>query len=274
MAPWTLEPIGDAPDASLEPFRTLRRVKALGEVIRFVAEGAKVVDRLLESDHLVESVLATEAALARIRPLLDARPEAVRVIVARTREEIHAVTGYESEDLKAVGRRPRRPTLEGVLASAPRPRLLCLLDGVTNAENVGVVVRNAGGLGVHAAITAASTCSPYLTRAIRTSMGAVFRLPVVEGVDAADAVERLREAGVRCVAAHPRPGAVELPRVELTADVCVVLGAEGEGVSPQVLARCDDVAAVPMASGVDSLNVASAAAAFFYEAWRQRRGRG
>jgi tRNA G18 (ribose-2'-O)-methylase SpoU len=105
-------------------------------------------------------------------------------------------------------------------------------------------------------------------------MGAIFRLPSVEHVPLLDALARLRAAGVACVAAHPSAGGTALPDVDLRRDVCVVLGSEGHGISPAVLAACDTTARIPMALDVDSLNVASAAAAFFYEAFRQRRGGG
>ena len=271
MAPSTLEPIGDGANAALEPYKTLRLRKDLGRLTRFVAEGAKVVDRLLESAYPVESILATEAAFARVKHLVDARPDVIRVFLAATKSGIHAVTGFESEDIKAVGLVPRPSILEDLLRDAPRPRLFAAIDGITNAENVGVIVRNAAGLGVQGLLVADSSCSPFLTRAIRTSMGTVFRLPVVEGLSLVNALHRLRTEGLRSVAAHPAVTGRSLSDVDFRGDVCIVLGSEGEGISAPVLAACDEAAAIPMAAGVDSLNVASAAAAFFYEAARQRR---
>lgn len=271
VPPLTFEPLGDGAHPDLEPYKTLRLRKDVGRLARFVAEGDKVVDRLLESPFPVESLLLTTKALARIRHLLDARPEPIRVFLAATKAEIDAVTGFRSEDVKAVGRIVAAPTLDDVLRDSPRPRLFAAIDGITNAENVGVVVRNSAGLGAHALLVADTSCSPFLTRAIRTSMGAIFRLPAVEGLALPAALSRLRAAGVRCVAAHPAATTRPLPGVDLSGDVCVVLGSEGTGISEAVLETCDEAVAVPMASGVDSLNVGSAAAAFFYEAWRQRR---
>jgi tRNA G18 (ribose-2'-O)-methylase SpoU len=231
----------------------------------------KVVDRLLESPYPVESLLVTPRALARIRHLLGARPETIQVFLAQTKAEIDAVTGFRSEDVKAVGRLARAPTLGDGLREAPRPHLFAAVDGITNTENVGVVVRNAAGLGTQALLVSDAPCSPFLTRAIRTSMGAVFRLPTVEGLALPATLARLRAEGVQSVAAHPSATMRLLPDVDLRGDACVVLGSEGVGVSRAVLRACDEAVAVPMASGVDSLNVGSAAAAFFYEAWRRRR---
>ena len=83
----------------------------------------------------------------------------------------------------------------------------------------------------------------------------------------------MRAAGVRCVAAHPRPDGRTLWETNLTGDTCLVLGAEGPGLRPEVLAACDEAAAIPMHAEVDSLNVASAAAVCFAEARRQRTRR-
>ena len=274
MATIEIVPIGDAGHPDLEPYRTLRRRKDLARESRFVAEGMKIVDRLLASPFPVESLLLTEERFARIGPLLAARSGNVRVFLASPKEQIVHVTGFpDRQGIKAVGRIPLVLTLEGVLRDARRPCLFAALDGITNAENVGVVVRNAAALGVGALVAGETSCSPFLTRAIGTSMGAVFSLPVVERVPLLDALVTLRAAGVRCVAAHPSAMARPLPDADLRGDCCIVLGSEGDGISPQVLAACDEAVAVPMPEHVDSLNVGSAAAAFFYEAWRQRSRR-
>ena len=101
-------------------------------------------------------------------------------------------------------------------------------------------------------------------------MGAIFRLPVVEGVDLGQALRALRRRNVRCLAAHPDTQKRPLSEAGFCPDCCVVFGSEGYGISDDVLAECDEVVAIPMASGVDSLNVGGAAAVFLYEANRQR----
>ena len=107
-------------------------------------------------------------------------------------------------------------------------------------------------------------------RAVRSSMGAIFRLPVIESGDLPATLHDLGARGIRCVAAHPRPTSRGLPEVDLRGPVCLVFGAEGEGLSGGVLEACRETAVIPMANGVDSLNVGGAAAAFLYEAARQR----
>lgn len=273
MARLRIQRLGAAAASDLAPYTTLRRRKDLVREARFVAEGGKIVERLLESPFPIESLLLTAAWLERLQGRLDARPEAIEVWLASSKAEIEQATGFpDRQGLKAVGRVPQAPLLDELLRARPRPRLFAALDGVTNAENVGVVVRNAAALGVEALVVGESTCSPFLTRAIGTSMGAVFVLPIVEHVPLAEALRRLRTAGVRCLAAHPSAVGDTLPQTDLRQDCCLVLGSEGEGISPAILALCDAAVAVPMARAVDSLNVGSAAAVFFYEAWRQRHG--
>jgi tRNA G18 (ribose-2'-O)-methylase SpoU len=115
------------------------------------------------------------------------------------------------------------------------------------------------------------TCSsPFLRRAVRGSMGAIFQLPVVETTSLTRALRNLRERGIRCIAAHPHADGHTLARANLADDCCVVFGSEGFGISPEVLVACDEAAAIPMPPTVDSLNVGSAAAVFLYEANRQR----
>jgi TrmH family RNA methyltransferase len=95
-------------------------------------------------------------------------------------------------------------------------------------------------------------------------------MPIVEAASLALALRDLRECGIRSIAAHPHVTGRTLSQASFTGDCCVVFGSEGYGISPAVLAACDEAAAIPMPETVDSLNVGSAAAAFLYEANRQR----
>jgi tRNA G18 (ribose-2'-O)-methylase SpoU len=170
----------------------------------------------------------------------------------------------------AVGKIPVTHALETVLQQSAPPRLWAAVEGLSNAENVGVLVRNCAAFGVQALLVGRTSSSPFLRRAVRSSMGAVFRLPIMENVDLPDTLRALRARGIRCLAAHPHADDRKLQHAGLSADCCVVFGSEGEGISPEVLEACDQMVAIPMASGVDSLNVGNAAAVFFYEALRQR----
>lgn len=270
MATLQIQMVTDLTDPALKPYRTLRRRKDLERQRIFVVEGDKVVQRLLDSKYPVESLLITPAWFERVRALLDRRTGVIKVHLAE-KDRIEEITGFGCyQGIKAIGRIQTPATLEDVLEQSPRPRLFAAFDGVSNAENIGVMVRNCAALGVQAVIVGENSASPFLTRAIRTSMGAIFRLPAVEVDDLATALRVMRATGVRCVAADPSADDKTLARVDFTGDSCVVLGSEGFGLRPEVLAACDEGVAVPMTQGIDSLNVSSATAVFFYEAARQR----
>jgi TrmH family RNA methyltransferase len=101
-------------------------------------------------------------------------------------------------------------------------------------------------------------------------MGTIFQMPIVESASLIQAIRDLRESGIHCIAAHPHVAGRTLSQASFEGDCCVVFGSEGYGISPAVLAACDEAAAIPMPEAVDSLNVGSAAAVFLYEANRQR----
>src|SRR5947207_2214766 len=150
---------------------------------------------------------------------------------------------------------PALPSVDEILASRTRPLLLAAVDGLSSAENVGVLVRNCAAFGVYGLLVSESSSSPFLRRAVRSSMGAIFQLPIVEVANLAQTLQKLRSQNIRCIAAHPHTDRAVLTRTDLTGDCCIVFGSEGYGLSPAVLAACDEAVAIPMSSGIDSLNV-------------------
>lgn len=105
-------------------------------------------------------------------------------------------------------------------------------------------------------------------------MGTIFKLPFHPTSSLPATLQFLRNHGVRCIAAHPHVDRRTLWDADFSGDCCIVLGAEGDGIRPEVLASCDEAVMIPMAECIDSLNVAAAAAVFFAEAARQRSRRG
>jgi tRNA G18 (ribose-2'-O)-methylase SpoU len=264
------------------------------------------VRRLLESDFGVVSVLLPEKRLAEFEPLIRARTEDVPVYVMEI-AELSKLTGFPFfQGVLAVGKIPEAHTLESILARSVPPRLFVAIDGLTNAENVGLIVRNCAAFGAQALLVDDSSASPFLRRSVRNSMGTIFKLPIVEcgslecgdlsslssAATRRDAVDKstaekamtshrtpnlvrglkfLRARNVRIIAAHPHVQARAIHEAKFTEDCCIVFGSEGRGISASVLAACDECVVIPMSNEVDSLNVGSAAAALLYEAARQRR---
>lgn len=249
----------------LEPYRTLRRAQEHWKQGIFVAEGEKVVRRLLASGLQTVSFLMTPAWQQRLSASL---PPAAPVYVGPQRL-LEQIVGFPlHQGIMAVAHVPQEPDFQA-LANA-QPHFLVALDGLVSAENVGVIIRNCAAFGVDAALVAPGSSSPYLRRAVRNSMGAVFSLPILHLAGLTDAFRTLRDQyGTRIVAAYPDSDRL-IRDSELTGNLCIVFGNEDEGVSQETLEWCTHRIAIPMQKNTDSLNVSSAAAVFLYEAARQR----
>jgi tRNA G18 (ribose-2'-O)-methylase SpoU len=255
----------------LSPYRTLKRpVNHQAQGI-FVAESEKVVRRLLASHFQVVSALLPEKWLCEFEPLLRSRPENIPVYVVTKKEVLEQLIGFSMfQGVMAVGKIPAPVSLEEIIARSAQPRFFVAVDALANAENLGVLVRNCMAFGVQALLVGETSSSPFLRRAVRNSMGTIFQLPVVEPANLAHALRELRDQDIRCIAAHPTASGKTLRQADCSSDCCIVFGSEGYGISPKVLAACDEAVAIPMPATVDSLNVGSAAAVFLYEVNRQR----
>jgi tRNA G18 (ribose-2'-O)-methylase SpoU len=275
----------DSPE--LQPYATMRRPAAHESQGIFVAEGTKVVRRLLESRFAVASVVLPEKWLEDFRPLLEARLEPITVYLA-DKKFLETLVGFSMfQGVLAVGKIPPPISLDDILSKNQKPLLLVAVDALTNAENLGALVRNCVAFGVQALIVGETSSSPFLRRAVRNSMGTIFQLPVIElaklglrhrfktkphatRLTLAECLKELRARAVRCIAAHPHTDKKVLSQADFSGDCCIVFGSEGDGISEPVLEACDEAVAIPMPPAVDSLNVGAAAAVFLYEANRQR----
>ncbi len=263
--------VTDFDQPELAPYATLRQHEGHREAGIFVAEGARVVRRLLESDFGVVSVLLPEKWRAEFEPLIQARREDVRLYVMEI-AQLEKLTGFPFfQGVLAVGRIPHTPTLEDILRTAPRPLFMVACDGLSNSENIGLIVRSSAAFGAHALLVGETSGSPFLRRAVRNSMGAIFRLPIIQTESLIHSLQVLRAHGVQTIAAHPHPGGQMIQDQDFTGNCCILLGSEGPGLTQEVLAACDTRVAIPMHNDVDSINVGSAAAVFLYEAARQRQ---
>lgn len=254
----------------LQPYRTLRRPEEHHRKGIFVAEGEKVVRRLLDSGLQVFSVLLTPEWFDVYKSRLERR---VPEVYVAPKQLVESIVGFPlHQGIMAVGGVPGPQTLETVIPDLQAPYFLAAIDGLTNAENIGVLVRNCAAFGVQAILVGETSSSPYLRRAVRNSMGAVFHLPVVHTPRLANTLADLRSRGITVMAAHP-PARIPLASIEpADAGVCVVFGSEGEGISQEILSECSIAVSIPMRNNVDSLNVGSASAVFLYEVQKRLKG--
>ncbi len=256
----------------LEPYRTMRRTLEHRAKGIFVAEGEKVVRRLLESDLKVVSILLTRGWLNIYENLLENRQIENGIFVGE-KSLLEQIVGCGlHQGIMAIGRVPEPVAIFDLLNKFPNPRLFVASDGIANSENMGVIVRNCATFGVQALIAGETSCDPYLRRSVRNSMGTIFKLPIASAEKLSIVLKRLRdEFSFQIVAAHPQEDSVELAKVDLTGDISVVFGSEGEGISRSVLDECTVRVKIPMKNDVDSINVASSVGVVLYEVSRQRK---
>ncbi|MBI2428974.1 MAG: RNA methyltransferase [Ignavibacteriales bacterium] len=265
-----IEHINTLERPDLEPYRTLKRPMEHLQKGIFVAEGEKVISRLFESDLRVFSLLLTAKWFEQYRTIIEHHPDLIDVFIGE-KHLLDTIVGHElHQAMMAVAKVPKGVSVEDLATKIrSNEKFTCvLIDGVVNAENMGVIIRNCASFGVDAIITLSSSCDPYLRRSVRNSMGNIFRIPIVTISDAitlSDSITFLKQNGLRFYAAHPHTGSKDIRTVQFNDKSCIVLGAEGHGISKDVLELCDEFVTIPMKAGVDSLNVASASAVLLWE---------
>jgi len=261
LTPFVDVAIDDPDDDRLADYRELtdaaaRRRREGTEL--FVAEGVTAVGRLLASGHRVRSVFVTPQARARLGAALDTL--AAPVYVAR-RDVLAATVGFDLHRgaIAAADRRPL-PSLDDVVAGA---RSLAVLEGLNDPENLGAIARSARAFGIGGLVLDPRCIDPYYRRTIRVSMGEVLFLPVARAGTWPEQLAVLHAAGFETWALTPDRGADALWSLPVPGRVALLLGAEGPGLSTAAMAAATRRVRIPIAHGVDSLNVGHAAAVAF-----------
>lgn len=258
--------VHEAEDDRLDDFRDLttadRRPDRPGGRGLVIAEGTVVVRRLLASPYRPLAVLGVRRRVEELADDLAGHPIPTYVTSA---EVMARVVGFHlNRGVLAIADRVASPTVESIVGEA---RVLAVLEGIGDHENLGSLFRNAAALGVDGVLLGPGCADPLYRRSVRVSMGNVLRVPFTNLPDWPGALTWLRERGFAVVALTPRPDAVELRRLRqrVPGRVAVLLGSEGHGLSERAIETAGLAARIPMAPGVDSLNVATAAAVAFYE---------
>jgi tRNA G18 (ribose-2'-O)-methylase SpoU len=226
----------------------------------FVAESRLVVRELLAHPHLrTRSLLVTMSALDSLRDLLDQRPDIPSIYVG-TPQFLKQVVGFHvHRGCLALGHRPT-PLHDVNLAQVSSSYLVVVLENVGNPDNVGSIFRNAAAFGADCVLLSPNCCDPLYRKAIRTSLGATLRIPYANINDWPDGLSRLRDIGFTTVALTPETHAGDIVDFVTHAPprVALLLGTEGVGLTEGALIRADRRVRIPIAPGIDSLNVATA----------------
>jgi len=262
--------VADTDHPSLKPFLTLRRSDANVPEGCFIGDGRKVVRRMLESPARLRTIVLTKPWLEFFRKGIEGRPEPDLRVLVVPKAVVDGIIGYKvHQGVMALAEIPLALELED-LATSPPP-LLVALDGIADAENVGAIVRTCAAFGVTGLIVGPRTCSPWVRRAVRVSLGGVLRVPIHASADLPETLRALEARGIASYAAHIHGENRSSWETDFAGPTCLVLGGEADGVTAPVIAACRHVVYIPMARGWDCLNVTASAAALLYEAARARR---
>jgi RNA methyltransferase, TrmH family len=248
-------------------------------------EGVRLVEEALRSGCRIQAVLFSESGERhheRLSPFVD-RPEIAFPVLRTTDRLFEGIADTEHPQGVAALVEPRAASFDDILRVPGQAcsALLVVLAGVQDPGNVGTILRTASAFGATGAVTTASgqggTASPFSPKALRASAGAALHLPILAGMSLPILLAQLRVASVRTLASsvhEPResdPPLLAPWDVDWCEPVALLVGNEGAGLPEEIERSADARIRIPMASGIESLNAAAAAAVLFYEAARQRK---
>ncbi len=248
----------------------------------FIAESAKVIERAVNAGLEPVSFLLGERWLSQLEPLFERleqeRPELDIPVFTGSMELMERLTGFTvTRGALAAFRRPPLARPDSFLhklceRAAGNPVRVCVLEGIVDHTNVGAIFRSAAALNVDAVLVSPTCCDPLYRRAVRVSMGTVFQVPWTRiGTDAHawphDGLETLHAAGFTCASMALCDDSYSLddPRLGEYDRLAIFMGTEGAGLAATTIAGSDLTVRIPMARGVDSLNVAAASAVAFWQ---------
>jgi tRNA G18 (ribose-2'-O)-methylase SpoU len=257
--------IDDPDDPRLHDYTSLtdvelRRRREPAEGL-FIAEGEKVIRRARQAGYRMRSMLLSAKWVDVMRDVIDEVPAPVYAVSPELAEQ---VTGYHvHRGALASMQRRQLPDAAALLGDARR---IVVMESVNDHTNIGAIFRSAAALGMDAVLLSPDCADPLYRRSVKVSMGAVFSVPYARLESWPRDLETVREAGFKLLALTPDEKATDIDaaaphRLERAA---LMLGAEGDGLSTRALVAADEWVRIPMAHGVDSLNVGAAAAVAFY----------
>ncbi len=240
----------------------------------YLAESEKVIRRALEAGHRPRSLLLSQRWLEPMASLVHEVLATGAPVFVGAPALLEQITGFQVH----------RGAIASMHRPAPRPpgdvltdaRRVLVLEDIVDHTNVGAVFRSAAGIGADAVLVSPRCADPLYRRAVRVSMGTVFQVPWARLDPWPDSVALLRQAGFTVAALALTPDAVSLDELAARAPdrLALVLGTEGDGLSRAALAQADLAVRIPMAAGVDSLNVAAASAVALWALRRRAAGSG
>lgn len=235
--------------------------------------GIRAVDEAIESGKTIDKLLVRRDLEGDLARDLLAKARQYGVLVQKVPvEKLNRITMKNHQGVIALMSAVRYHRLEHLVPqlyeSGRTPFLMCL-DGVTDTRNFGAIGRTADCAGIDGIVIPERNSASVTPDAMKTSAGALLYVPVCRERDILTAVRMLRDSGVKIVGATEK-GARSYTDIDYTVPVAIVMGNEEHGISDEVIRQCDELAAIPMAGNIGSLNVSVAAGVMMYEVVRQR----
>ncbi|MBI3262798.1 MAG: RNA methyltransferase [Acidobacteria bacterium] len=249
-------------------FHAAARHRASGDPAIVLVGARLVADAEAASVEISHVVFSPDALDAEARRTIE-RVERAGAFVASATDSVMAAVS-PTRSTSGVVALAKRPVYDLATTLRRVPQLVLLVVGAQDPGNVGALVRSAEAAHASGVIVSAASADPFGWKAIRGSMGSVFRLPTVIAEEPVDVVRMARQQHLRILAAAPRHGQ-PIFDANLLSPLLIVLGGEGPGLTPELIGMADEAVTIPMRGGVESLNVGVAGALLLYEAFRQRR---
>jgi TrmH family RNA methyltransferase len=231
-------------------------------------EGPFLVEEALGAAPAVRthSVLMAESGWAKFARLMERLPTEAEAVQVPDRLFQQVAQTQNPQGIAGLVELPPH-NLDTILGG--QNLLLLVACGLQDPGNLGTLIRSAAAFGASALFTLPETVSPFNPKAVRSSAGAIFRLPVLPGLAADELLNRLRAARVRIIAADRR-SPWPLHEADLRGSLALLLGREASGLAPEIAREASLLLSIPIRPGMDSVNVATAGSVFLYEAARQR----
>ncbi len=245
----------DAQELSI--YKSLRE-SAFGDDNSFIADSPKVVNKLLENDLEIKSILATSEYYEEFYELL--LQKNIPILYVATKEMMQNIVGHKiHHNVMMHAIRPNESRLQEL------GEQIIMLDEISSTQNIGSIARSAAALGVDAYIVPKKGPHPYARRAIRVSMGYTGKLKIHTYDEIISTIKALQSLGYRVFAAEVSEDATMLSQVQVPQKWVLLMGHEGKGISNEILEVCDEVLSIEMQEGVKSFNVAVAASIMMYQ---------
>lgn len=257
--------ITSATDERVAPFTSLTDKQLRSQENQIIVESPKVILTALRAGLTPQAILCEERHITGdAQNIINESPSHIPLYTG-SRDTLATITGYTlTRGVLCAMTRPQPPALHQILSSAHK---ILMLHGVCDTTNIGTIFRSAAALGIDAVLLSSDSCDPYNRRSIRTSMGSVFLVPWTWIPPGTEAIQILARHGFATAAMALRPDASPITSLTLQnlSRIAIIVGTEGDGLPDNIISASTHRIIIPMCHGVDSLNVATAAAIAMWE---------